>query len=145
MKEVFKEIEGYDGYYISNKGTVKFLRRLKSGKFSERYLTIDPDKVSVRLRNNDGSYRSVKVAILVANAFLDEPSNGRRRVGHKDGNEMNNVYTNLEWSGINRDDVKEIRKMLSDGYSMGEVARKFNINRTHVRRIKENKVWVDIF
>ena len=145
MKEVFREIEEYDGYYVSNKGNVKFLRRLKSGKFSERFLTVDPDKVSIRLRNNDGTYRSVKVAILVANAFIDIASNGRRRVNHKDGNEMNNVYTNLEWEGINREDVKEIRRMLEDGVSMGEVARKYSINRTHVRRIKENKVWKDIY
>lgn len=144
MKEVFREVEDFDGYYVSNKGTVKFLRRLKSGKFSERILTIDPDKASIRLRKNDGTYRSVKVAILVANAFIDEPSNGRRRVHHKDGNEMNNVYTNLEWEGINKTDVQEIRSMLEEGASMGEVARKFNINRTHVRRIKENKVWKDI-
>lgn len=144
MKEVFREIEGFDGYYVSNKGTVKYLRILKSGKISERILTIDPDKASIRLRKADGTYRSIKVAILVANAFIDEPSNGRKRVRHKDGNEMNNVYTNLEWEGINRDDIKEIRTMLTDGYSMGEVARKFNINRTHVRRIKENKVWKDI-
>lgn len=144
MKEVFKEIEGFEGYYVSNKGTVKFLRRLKSGKFSERYLTLDPDKYSVRLGRADGSYRSVKVAILVADAFLQEPSKGRRRVRHKDGNEMNNQANNLEWDGINREDVVEIRRMLNDGYSMGEVSRKYDINRTHVRRIKDNEVWIDV-
>jgi hypothetical protein len=141
MKEVFKEIEGYEGYYVSNKGTVKFLRRLKSGKFSENILTCDPDKMSVRLKNTDGIYRSVKVANLVAEAFLDESSKGRRRVTHKDGNITNNVYTNLEWDGINKEDVVEIRRMLEEGYSMGEVARKYNINRTHARRIKDNEVW----
>jgi hypothetical protein len=144
MKEVFREIEGFDGYYVSNKGTVKFLRRLKSGKFSERFLTLDPDKYSVRLSRPDGSYRSVKVAILVADAFIQEPAKGRRRVRHKDGNEMNNYVTNLEWDGINREDVVEIRRMLEEGYSMGEVSRKYNINRTHVRRIKDNEVWVDV-
>jgi hypothetical protein len=144
MKEVFREIEGFDGYYVSNKGTVKFLRRLKSGKFSERFLTLDPDKYSVRLSRPDGSYRSVKVAILVADAFIQEPSKGRRRVRHKDGNEMNNYVNNLEWDGINREDVVEIRRMLEEGYSMGEVSRKYNINRTHVRRIKDNEVWVDV-
>ncbi len=144
MKEVFKEIEDFEGYYVSNKGIVKLLRKLKSGKFSERFLTLDPDKVSIRLRKSNGSYRSVKVAIIVANAFLNEAGNGRRRVAHKDGNEMNNVYTNLEWEGVNRDDIKEIRTMLEEGFSMGEVSRKYNINRTHVRRIKDNKVWKDI-
>lgn len=144
MKEVFKEINGSDGYYVSNKGTIKFLRRLKSGRFSERFLTIDPDKASIRLRKPDGLYRSVKVAILVANSFLKEPANGRKRVHHKDGNELNNIYTNLEWEGINHDDVREIRKMYEEGVSLGEIARKFHINRTHIRRIIENKVWVNI-
>ena len=141
MKEVFKEIEGYEGYYVSNKGTVKFLRRLKSGKFSENILTCDPDKMSVRLKKTSGTYRSIKVANLVAEAFLDEGSKGRRRVHHKDGNITNNVITNLAWDGINKEDVVEIRKMLQEGYSMGEVARKYNINRTHARRIKDNEVW----
>ncbi len=143
MKEVFKEIEGYDGYYVSNKGTVKFLRLLKSGKYSERILTMDPDKYSIRLNKVDGNYRSVKVANLVAEAFLEESGKGRRRVRHKDGNEMNNCITNLEWDGINSEDVIEIRKMLKEGFSMGDVSRKFNINRTHVRRIKDNEVWVE--
>jgi len=145
MKEVFREIDGFEGYYVSNKGTIKFLRRLKSGRFSERILTMDPDKASIRLRRTGGGYRSVKVAILVAEAFLPGTGNGRKRVHHKDGNEMNNVYSNLEWEGINRDDVRDIRKMLQEGYSMGEVARKYDINRTHVRRIRENAVWRDIF
>lgn len=143
MKEVFKEIEGYEGYYVSNRGTVKYLRRLKSGRFSERVLTIDPNKACVRICKSDGVYRSVKVAVLVANAFLSVPGNGRRRVRHKDGDEFNNNYTNLEWEGINRDDVRDIRKMLDDGFSMGDVSRKYNINRTHVRRIRENQVWIN--
>ncbi len=144
MKEVFKEVSGFEGYYISNKGTVKYLRRLKSGRFSERILTMDMEKGSIRLKKSDGAYRSVKVAILVADAFLEQPGNGRRRVKHKDGNELNNKYTNLEWEGINRDDVRDMRQMLEEGFSMGDVARKFNINRTHVRRIRDNKIWVDV-
>jgi hypothetical protein len=141
MKEVFKEVLGYKGYFVSNKGKVKYMRLLKSGKYSERFLTCDPDKMSIRLKNDDGTYRSVKLANIVAEAFLGEPSKGRRRVNHKDGNTQNNVFTNLEWDGINREDVVEIRKMLEEGYSMGEVGRKFNINRTHVRRIKDKEVW----
>jgi hypothetical protein len=141
MKEVFKEVQGYKGYFVSNKGRVKYMRLLKSGKYSERYLTCDPDKMSVRLKNDDGTYRSVKLANVVAESFLGEPSKGRRRVRHIDGNPQNNTVTNLAWDGINREDVVEIRKMLEEGYSMGEVGRKFNINRTHVRRIKDKEVW----
>ena len=34
---------------------------------------------------------------IVAEAFLDEPSNKDWTVNHKDGNKLNNHYSNLEW------------------------------------------------
>ncbi len=140
MKEIFKEVNGFDGYFVSNKGVVKNIKILKSGKKSERIITIDPNKICVRLKDASGVYQAIRLANLVAEHFLEEPSNGRKKVGHKDGNEENNVATNLFWEGFNRDEIIKIQDMIDRGWTMGDLSRKFRTSRQHIRKARFSKV-----
>lgn len=91
MKEIWKDIEGYEGLYqINNFGSVKSLIRniiLKTNQFSEYDFV-------VLYKNGKGKIK--KIHRLVAENFIDNPRN-LECVNHKDENKRNNNYKNLEW------------------------------------------------
>lgn len=97
MKEIFKEIEGYENLYqISDQGTVKALgndrtrkdRILKPAKDKKGYLVVGLSK--------QGKLKTHRVHRLVAQAFIPNPQN-LEQVNHKDEDKTNNQLTNLEW------------------------------------------------
>lgn len=109
MKEVWKNIKGYEGYQISNLGRVKSLARLKKGKGNgmlpvpERILKTDitikgENYKSVRVtlaENGRGKHFSLNV--LVAQAFSEicgEWFEGAE-VHHINGNPLDNRAENL--------------------------------------------------
>lgn len=102
--EIFKDIDGYEGYQITSWGRV-FNR--KTGKFvlqeinAKGYLRVD-------LYNEQGK-KHMKVHRLVAQAFLDNPD-GKPQVNHKDGNKQNNSITNLEWV-TNKENCEHARRL----------------------------------
>ena len=76
-----KEIKGHEGYYIAEDGTVlKAMKPWVSGGY-----------LDIKL---NGKHRLIHR--LVATHFV-ETDNVKLDVNHKDGNKMNNHYTNLEW------------------------------------------------
>lgn len=105
MKEVWKDIEGYEGLYqVSSFGQVKMLGREKrlwhggktyiSPKLLNQNLICGYKKV--KLRDSDGNTKMVSVHRLVAKAFIENPNNFPQ-VNHKDENKHNNHVENLEW------------------------------------------------
>ena len=89
--EIFKEINGYEGYYlISNQGDVKSVKRNKILKCA-----IVCGYKCVNLYAN-GKNKMHKVHRLVAEAFIPNPNN-LPQVNHKDENKLNNCVENLEW------------------------------------------------
>ena len=92
MKEVWKDIEGYEGLYqISNLGRVKRVitdRILKGKKHKDGYLLVDLYKNSV------GAGKTIHR--LVAQAFIPNPEN-KPQVNHTDEDKTNNMVSNLEW------------------------------------------------
>ena len=105
MKEEWKDIEGYNGFYqVSNFGqvkstggqcgTVKRKEKLRSLSFThDGYL-----KVRLIYRGKD---QTVRVHRLVAETFIPNPDN-KATVNHIDGNKQNNSVVNLEW--VNRNE-----------------------------------------
>ncbi len=90
MKEIWKDIDGFDGrYQVSSWGNIRNVRGImKPYRNKKGYLKIDLCK--------DGERYKKRVNRLVAEAFIPNPYN-LPQVNHKDGNKENNSVSNLEW------------------------------------------------
>lgn len=96
MEEIWKDIEGYPNYQVSNMGRVKSLN-YKCTK-SEKILKTHPQRggyLLVKLSYKDKP-KQFQVHRLVAQAFLPNTDN-LPQVNHKDKNKQNNCVENLEW------------------------------------------------
>lgn len=95
MKEIWKDIEGYEGLYqVSNFGRVR--RFYKNGKVRIlKPLSNKKGYLRVNLRK-DNLLKTLSIHRLVAQAFLPNPNN-LSQVNHKDEDKTNNNVSNLEW------------------------------------------------
>lgn len=104
MKEIWKDIDGYCGYYqVSNNGRVKSLQRAIAFPGYEKII-----KESIMTPKENGrGYLQVNLYVnkksdwqlihrLVAKAFVPNPNNFPQ-VNHKDEDRGNNCAENLEW------------------------------------------------
>ena len=117
MKEIWKDIEGYEGLYqISSLGKVKSLpkitfnakgqyktkeRILKYGKNQYGYFQISLWK--------DGKRKNKPIHKLIATMFIPNPKK-YKIINHIDGNKQNNNIQNLEWC-TQKHNVKEAYRL----------------------------------
>ena len=105
--EVWKDIQDYSNYQVSNYGNVKNKERItnvgiknqKQCVRKERLLKQQKDHkgyMYVRLYNENG-FKSIKVHKLVANAFLENKYN-KPTIDHIDRNKENNNADNLRYA-----------------------------------------------
>jgi len=88
--EIWKPIEGYEKYSISSLGRIE--RDNKILKIS----VCDKGYRFVRIYN-DGIPKKIKVARLVAIAFIPNPDN-KPQVDHIDRDRSNDIVSNLRWA-----------------------------------------------
>lgn len=122
MKEIWKDIKGYEGLYqVSN--------------FGEIYSHISKKKLKPMVDNKgykrinlylNRKIKNVQIHRLVAEAFIPNP-NKYPVVNHKDENPLNNHVKNLEWctyeynnNYMNRN--KKLSKSLKGKVTLGEKA-----------------------
>jgi HNH endonuclease/NUMOD4 motif/NUMOD1 domain len=90
MEEVWKSIQEYPNYEVSNTGLVK---NIKTNKLLKLNNTGGYQRISLK---NNIKRNSLNIHRLVALAFIDNPLN-KPDVNHKDKNKLNNNVNNLEW------------------------------------------------
>lgn len=102
MNEVWKDIEGYEGFYqVSNMGRVRSLPRLNSlgrsvsGRYMKGSTANRGGRRQVKLMR-DGKAKGFYVTRLVAKAFVPNPK-GLRSVRHKNGKPLDDRAENIEW------------------------------------------------
>jgi hypothetical protein len=111
--EIYKEINNFSNYEISNYGNIK-------NKINQKILQpcIKSGYFCLSLTNNNGERKSVKIHRLVALHFLQNPLK-KETVNHKDHNRLNNKIENLEWATITEQNnhkrkcKKEVQELVS--------------------------------
>lgn len=99
MKEIWKDIKGYEGLYqISNLGRVKSFSRAGTRTKKERILKTrfsykGYERINLSKEDIDKTHF---IHRLVAQAFIPNPYN-YKEINHKDENSRNNKVSNLEW------------------------------------------------
>lgn len=144
--EIWKDIEGYDGYYqISNLGRVKSLSRVVFNNFIYRTTR---NRILKPVVNKYGYIKSLlsfnnkrinfQVHRLVALHFINNSKN-KSQVNHIDSNKLNNNVKNLEWvSKIENQCHRFINKKTTSIY-VGVYFDKNNKNYPYRSQIQINK------
>lgn len=144
--EEWKTIEGYENYEVSNFGNIRSLnynsqniiKLLKPAICSSGYYG-----VALCL---SGKAKTFLIHRLVGIYFIENTEN-KLEVNHKDGNKLNNYYTNLEWctrlENAKHASNNNLLKKGENHYLYG----KFNSNHHLTKRIintKTKEIWESV-
>lgn len=173
MNEEWRSIRGYTGMYeVSNMGRVRSLDRVvvrsdgQPRKYKGRILKQNPDTSGYPMvnlhKNNSG--KSWKVHALVMQAFGSKKPSPRHQCCHNDGDQSNNILSNLRWDTpknncldkqihgtqnqgskharavLTEGDVKEIIRLLPTVRD-SELSKLFCVNQSSIRHIRLGLGW----
>jgi hypothetical protein len=171
MIEIWKDINDFEGYQISNCGNVRSCRPLNGiGRLKDTYrilkLLVDKHKGYYRIGlHKDKKITKLFVHRLVLEAFVG-PCPEEMEARHLDGNPKHNCVENLEWgtrienrhdrirhgrnnrgedhpmATLNVDQVKEIKKLLKENrLHEHQIGELFGVSRDVVSKIRQGKNW----
>jgi hypothetical protein len=147
MKEVWKDVPGYEGMYqASNTGKIKSLTRIVNSSYGSKMRITGKIKklcqkpngyVYVGLSKN-GETRSYRVHRLIAMAFIENKSN-LSDVNHKNGKKNDNRLSNLEWCSPSQNSIHayEMNLRKSPNYWEGKFGALHNLSKAVEMRSKE--------
>lgn len=163
IKSVRYGISNYGRIRAINKVTAK--QKLLKGSHSKR----GHHRLNIKMESGKGA--GVYVHRIVAENFLNQPSEEHKYVIHLDHDKTNNKYTNLRWATqqevnehaknsplydqarekqrehykLNEAKVKMIKRMLErKKVKMKIIAKQFGISHTQLNRIKNGENWADV-
>lgn len=162
--EEWREIPGWQGYYVSDGGNVRG-RRGRVLKPQSNYRN-EYRYVSLARADGTGKTTSFNVHRLVLEAFVGARPEGMTG-SHRDGDKSNNRLSNLLWEphgdnmrrqrehGTQRDqrgsrnsmaklseeDVRKVRERLAHGDTQASVARTYSVSVSLVHMIHAGKIW----
>ena len=163
-EEVWKKIEDFPRFAVSNYGRIKILsyrgylgERMSKAKYIDK---LGRKKITLR---NDSGVCVKQIHRLVGHSFVQNPKN-KPHINHKDGNRLNNFYRNLEWcthkenmrhaaengliaygdghwaTKLNTYQIKIIDFLLRNTKMRGcQIARYFDVSEGVISRLKHNK------
>lgn len=159
--ELWKTIEGYPDYRISDRGRVISLkgdipRFLNPATDTHGYL-------KVSLSENSKCDHNCRIHKLVAAAFIPNPEN-KPEINHIDGNKTNNHVSNLEWvtrsensrhafkTGLNAvckakitaKQAIEIFLKARSGHSIYSLSKEYGLNTGTIWSIKTGMTWAKV-
>ncbi len=131
MKEKWRDVIGYEGYYqVSDHGNI---RHVANGILKQTNRNKKAKYLCVHLSVN-GNAKVISVHRLVARAFLGEPSSDQE-VRHLDGNPRNNCLTNIAW-GTKKENRRDRSLHGRDNLPFGEAASWSILTENKVRLIR---------
>lgn len=150
MQEIWKSIQLYPEYFVSNLG------RVKSTKYKKERI-IKPQLDHRGYLNVYLNKKRIRIHRLVAELFLDNP-NKLPQVDHIDENKTNNTVHNLQWiSNIDNNRKSKAKKLYTIDQNGNKVIFEsqtqasfyFNIPQTTInrilRRIGKSKRNIEIY
>jgi len=170
IQEVWKDIPNYEGYQVSNKGSIRSFKRSAYTNLAPKVLKliINDRYIYVGAQINK-KRRKLSVHRAVAMAFIANPFN-KPFVNHINGIKHDNRVENLEWvthlenmahavnaglikfrgekqnfSKLTTEQVLKIRQLSSQGMSCSKIVKEMAIvaNRT-IRDVLLRKTWKHI-
>ena len=127
MKELWKPIPNFEGYYASHLGNIKHYDRVL-----KPFINRKPHSKRVVYKIRIGK-KAYSVARFVASAFYGE---SKLTVNHIDGNTLNNKAKNLEWCSLE----ENIKK----GYETGAYQSIMKPIKVYIKETKETKYFKGI-
>jgi hypothetical protein len=97
MEEIYKDVEGFPHYEVSNLGNVRHKKRKQILKPRENKKKGTYICFEVHLADETKIQKNQKIHRLVANAFIPNPEN-KTEIDHIDRNPANNRVDNLRWT-----------------------------------------------
>lgn len=169
MKEIWKVIEGFEDYEISNTGKVKSHKHGREKILKER---ISHDGYVWYNLCKNGKQHTKRANRLVADAFIPNPEN-KPTVNHIDGNKLNNSSDNLEWATreeqmqhayanglkkpvrghlqgnhvLSEDEVREIRAIYKGHdkeFGMKPLAKKYNVSPSVIDKVVGKRSYKNV-
>ena len=161
---MWKKACGFSNYLCNENGEIYSIKKKKILKGS----ITNKGYKRVLLTKENGKTVQIRVHRLIAQTFLPNPEN-KPEVNHKDGNKTNNAVSNLEWvttkenvqhaikTGLNnnkgtkhpqasctKEQVKEIKFLISKGKRDTEIERITGIPFYTVGRIRKGQHYKEV-
>ena len=163
-----KQVKGYEGLYeVNENGNVFSVERIVVSGKNEKCVRKFERKEKAQRRDKYGYFRvslskegkvkAISVHRLVAITFVEGDS--KLTVNHKDGNKLNNHYSNLEFisssenvkhayrtgltksvgvnSVLSKLSEKEVKEILKSDLTLQKLADKYNVHKSTIHRIKK--------